>query len=39
MVGRRTIQAAAYMMQSIRGAWELFFGMTVGIGGVYTMRF
>ena len=31
--------AAAYMMQSIRGAWELFFGMTVGIGGVYIMRF
>jgi len=30
---------AAYMMQSIRGAWELFFGMTVGIGGVYIMRF
>jgi Na+/proline symporter len=28
----------AYMMQSIRGAWELFFGMTVGIGGVYIMR-
>jgi Na+/proline symporter len=28
----------AYMMQSIRGAWELFFGMTVGIGGVYVMR-
>jgi hypothetical protein len=25
-------------MQSIRGAWELFFGMTVGIGGVYVMR-
>ena len=31
--------ATAYMMQSIRGAWELFFGMTVGIGGVYIMRF
>jgi len=31
--------SAAYMMQSIRGAWELFFGMTVGIGGVYIMRF
>jgi Na+/proline symporter len=30
---------AAYVMQSIRGAWELFFGMTVGIGGVYIMRF
>ncbi len=30
---------SAYMMQSIRGAWELFFGMTVGIGGVYIMRF
>lgn len=30
--------ATAYMMQSIRGAWELFFGMTVGIGGVYVMR-
>jgi Na+/proline symporter len=30
--------ATAYMMQSIRGAWELFFGMTVGIGGVYIMR-
>ncbi|NIM49553.1 MAG: sodium:proline symporter [Gemmatimonadales bacterium] len=29
---------AAYTMQSIRGAWELFFGMTVGIGGVYVMR-
>jgi Na+/proline symporter len=29
----------AYTMQSIRGAWELFFGMTVGIGGVYIMRF
>lgn len=28
----------AYLMQSIRGAWELFFGMTVGIGGVYIMR-
>jgi len=28
----------AYLMQSIRGAWELFFGMTVGIGGVYVMR-
>ena len=28
----------AYSMQSIRGAWELFFGMTVGIGGVYVMR-
>ena len=28
----------AYVMQSIRGAWELFFGMTVGIGGVYVMR-
>jgi Na+/proline symporter len=28
----------AYAMQSIRGAWELFFGMTVGIGGVYVMR-
>jgi Na+/proline symporter len=28
----------AYTMQSIRGAWELFFGMTVGIGGVYVMR-
>jgi Na+/proline symporter len=28
----------AYSMQSIRGAWELFFGMTVGIGGVYIMR-
>ena len=28
----------AYMMQTIRGAWELFFGMTVGIGGVYIMR-
>jgi hypothetical protein len=25
-------------MQSIRGAWELFFGMTVGVGGVYVMR-
>jgi Na+/proline symporter len=30
--------ATAYMMQSIRGAWELFFGMTVGIGGVFVMR-
>ena len=29
---------AAYLMQSIRGAWELFFGMTVGIGGVYVAR-
>lgn len=28
----------AYSMQTIRGAWELFFGMTVGIGGVYVMR-
>ncbi|UCG86606.1 MAG: Na+:solute symporter [Gemmatimonadota bacterium] len=28
----------AYTMQTIRGAWELFFGMTVGIGGVYVMR-
>jgi Na+/proline symporter len=28
----------AYLMQSIRGAWELFFGMTVGIGGVYVAR-
>jgi SSS family solute:Na+ symporter len=28
----------AYLMQTIRGAWELFFGMTVGIGGVYVMR-
>jgi solute:Na+ symporter, SSS family len=28
----------AYLMQSIRGAWELFFGMTVGIGGVYIAR-
>ena len=28
----------AYMMQSIRGAWELFFGMTVGIGSLYVMR-
>jgi Na+/proline symporter len=28
----------SYLMQSIRGAWELFFGMTVGIGGVYVMR-
>ena len=23
----------------VRGAWDLFFGMTVGIGGVYIMRF
>jgi Na+/proline symporter len=30
--------ATAYAMQSIRGAWELFFGMTVGIGGVFIMR-
>jgi Na+/proline symporter len=30
--------ATAYLMQSIRGAWELFFGMTVGIGGVYVAR-
>jgi len=30
--------ATAYVMQSIRGAWELFFGMTVGIGGLYIMR-
>jgi len=30
--------ATAYLMQSIRGAWELFFGMTVGIGGVFIMR-
>ncbi len=29
---------AAYLMQTIRGAWELFFGMTVGIGGLYIMR-
>jgi Na+/proline symporter len=28
----------AYAMQTIRGAWELFFGMTVGIGGVFIMR-
>jgi Na+/proline symporter len=28
----------AYLMQTIRGAWELFFGMTVGIGGVYVAR-
>jgi Na+/proline symporter len=30
--------ATAYLMQSIRGAWEIFFGMTVGIGGVYVAR-
>lgn len=30
--------ATAYAMQTIRGAWELFFGMTVGIGGVFIMR-
>ncbi len=28
----------AYLMQSIKGAWQLMYGMTAGIGGVYIMR-
>jgi len=28
----------AYLMESIKGAWELFYAMTAGIGGVYIMR-
>ncbi|MFQ6112963.1 MAG: sodium:solute symporter family protein [bacterium] len=30
--------STAAMMQTIKGAWELFYGMSAGIGGVYIAR-